>query len=497
MASLHIPLRTGEEWTRVNRRTTDDLPVYIKGTAKWEPTIPTNPGGYYITLHQGTPEEEDVSVEFINNSWYFLRPHNQGLHVTYWTRADHQITNENLGLVVNTLQSNLPSTTSTSTTSVPTVPVTVTPADLSPDNSTTPSTSLTTVPVTPPTTMALQGTPPAIFDGTRSKSAAFLREFLRFKRLNHAAPVMTEPYTRVILALSYMKGPLVDDWVAMQEDDLDQTTSRALNPIDKTDEVLWTTFATGFTDVWKDSGKEANAYDQLMKLEMKDYEADTYITTFERLAKDAEWEPDAKGTIARFKAGIKEHLHRRILNRDTRPKTMADWKKALRDEVERMREVRNAGFTSSRFPQGRPTQGLFQATRQPPSRSSTSGVVPMDVDATTIKAWIPGGPPFKKLTEEERVLCMKEGRCLRCRKQGHMARQCPLNLRQEPVAPNRIRAADTADTTDTTNKPTTMPPQGRTKAQMIADLENSMTEEERGAYLDARDMDSGFCNAKL
>ena len=78
-----------------------------------------------------------------------------------------------------------------------------------------------------------------------------------------------------------------------------------------------------------------------------------------------------------------------------------------------------------------------------------------------------------------------------------MARQCPLNLRQEPVAPNRIRAADTADITDTTNKPTTTPPQGRTKAQMIADLENSMTEEERGAYLDARDMDSGFCNAEL
>jgi len=37
---------------------------------------------------------------------------------------------------------------------------------------------------------------------------------------------------------------------------------------------------------------------------MKDLDIDTYITTFERLAADAEWEADAKGTIARFRDGL-------------------------------------------------------------------------------------------------------------------------------------------------------------------------------------------------
>jgi hypothetical protein len=41
------------------------------------------------------------------------------------------------------------------------------------------------------------------------------------------------------------------------------------------------------------------------------------------------------------------------------------------------------------------------------------------------------------------------------------------------------------------------PPQSRSIAQQIADLEMRMTEEERGAYLDARDMGEDFCDAEL
>jgi hypothetical protein len=36
-----------------------------------------------------------------------------------------------------------------------------------------------------------------------------------------------------------------------------------------------------------------------------------------------------------------------------------------------------------------------------------------------------------------------------------------------------------------------------TIAQQIRTLENQMSEEERGAYLDARDMGEDFCSAEL
>ena len=36
-----------------------------------------------------------------------------------------------------------------------------------------------------------------------------------------------------------------------------------------------------------------------------------------------------------------------------------------------------------------------------------------------------GNVQLKKLTQEERDRCMKEGRCLRCREKGHIAKNCP------------------------------------------------------------------------
>jgi hypothetical protein len=41
-----------------------------------------------------------------------------------------------------------------------------------------------------------------------------------------------------------------------------------------------------------------------MKLQMKDLEVNTYNAMFERLAAMAKWEPNAKGTIARYHASL-------------------------------------------------------------------------------------------------------------------------------------------------------------------------------------------------
>jgi hypothetical protein len=46
-----------------------------------------------------------------------------------------------------------------------------------------------------------------------------------------------------------------------------------------------------------------------MKFQMKELDIDTYNATFERLANTAEWEPDAKGTIACYRAGLCENVH--------------------------------------------------------------------------------------------------------------------------------------------------------------------------------------------
>jgi hypothetical protein len=107
----------------------------------------------------------------------------------------------------------------------------------------------------------------------------------------------------------------------------------------------------------------------------------------------------------------------------------------------------------------------------------------MDVDATTI--------PFQKLTDTDREKYRKEGRCFRCREKGHMARNCPKNNKAVIKTTNVPTPV-----TPTMTIPTPMANAAKlTKAQQIQALEDAMTEEERGEYLDTQDGGEDFYDA--
>jgi len=131
-----------------------------------------------------------------------------------------------------------------------------------------------------------------------------------------------------------MRSPNIDAWVNTQETALETKTTHTTNPIAETNEVLWNEFKTVFKAVWKDTTRTQSAYEQLMKLEMKNSDVNTYIATFECLTDTAEWEANAKGTIAHFKVGLQDHIHRRILFHETWPTDMDGWKEAARKETE-------------------------------------------------------------------------------------------------------------------------------------------------------------------
>ena len=141
-----------------------------------------------------------------------------------------------------------------------------------------------------------------------------------------------------------MHGPNINAWVNTQETTLKAKTTHATNPIAETDEVLWNKFEVAFKAAWKDTMRTQSAYEQLMKLEIKNGDIDTYITTFERLANAAEWEANAKGTIARFKVSLQDHIHWHILFHETWPTDMDGWKEAAQKETERFWEIQNMGL---------------------------------------------------------------------------------------------------------------------------------------------------------
>ena len=111
-------------------------------------------------------------------------------------------------------------------------------------------------PAPPPPTMAaaapnprlnggMKGNPPTIFTGTRDTSETFLHKFRNYVDLNPDQESASIPYQRVILAISFIRGPQIDDWAKEQKDEL---KAKLLPPqnIAQTDEVLWAEFKTRF-----------------------------------------------------------------------------------------------------------------------------------------------------------------------------------------------------------------------------------------------------------
>ena len=237
-----------------------------------------------------------------------------------------------------------------------------------------------------------------------------------------------------------------------------------------------------FHNAWMDTSKKQNAYDQLMKLTMAGWDIDTYIATFERLALAAGWALDAEGTIVRFREGLSKGIHSKALDRDKIPRTMEEWKAAAHTEVARAKEKYNAGLTNTqrRNQPNRPYNTTHYQPRTSTQTNPNPNIVPMDVDATTATT------NFKKLTPKECTQLAKEGRCFRCRLQGHVARNCPKNTNNPQT---KVRETTTDKTANTTTPKLT-------KAQQIRALEESMAEEERAEYLDARDMGQDFWSAR-
>jgi hypothetical protein len=193
-------------------------------------------------------------------------------------------------------------------------------------------------------------------------------------------------------------------------------------------------------------------------------------------------------------------IHSKALDRDKIPHTIDEWKATARNKVARAKEKYNAGLTGAqRRNQQKPRDfGNFQhQSNQPRQQQSNPNHIPMDVDAANITQ-------FKKLTPEECAQLAKEGRCFRCRLQGHMACNCPKNTNynnnntptvrtNETPAPSKTVAPVTASTTQT-NAPST-PVIKLTRAQQIRAIEEAMNDEERSEYLDARNMGQDFWSA--
>ena len=147
---------------------------------------------------------------------------------------------------------------------------------------------------------AFTGTAPSTFNGDRAQSKQFMREFILFRALYDNHELILNPYKRVIVALSFFKGPKIEDWAADQLNNLNDKVTRANNPVGRDEEILWTEFKNAFTSAFTDTTQKQQAYCELHALRMQGSDLDSYISKFKHLAKKAGYDEAADATIDMF-----------------------------------------------------------------------------------------------------------------------------------------------------------------------------------------------------
>jgi flagellar hook-basal body complex protein FliE len=140
---------------------------------------------------------------------------------------------------------------------------------------------------------------------------------------------MKEPYNRVLMALTYIKGERVNNWQEEQLNKLETTTHQHTN------KIIWGEFEQAFKDAFTDSNKKQQAYEKLKKHEMIGNDVDLYILGFETLVKQAGWTRNDAGTMNLFQARLRHELKKAILNQETWPTTLDQWESDARKQNNR------------------------------------------------------------------------------------------------------------------------------------------------------------------
>jgi hypothetical protein len=191
---------------------------------------------------------------------------------------------------------------------------------------------------------------------------------------------MSNPYSHVTIALTYITGDAMEPW---KEDQLNTLNARIATGIRDDDEQLWDLFKADFRQAFTNMHKARDAQRKLHALEQKD-NLDTFISDFKRLARDSGNPLNDVGTIELFKQGLKRGLLNTIIDLDAYDPTAQNpwdfkrWAKEAIKQHGKWKEKASHNLTQCH-------DGLYRAfgVKKGPNRKCTTsqGGHHMDVDA--------------------------------------------------------------------------------------------------------------------
>ncbi len=274
------------------------------------------------------------------------------------------------------------------------------------------------------------------------------------------------PYQRSMTFLSYIRGPLVDDWVEEQAQWLiDQTTGG----VPHAEENLWRTIETRFRQAYTDTAEKQKAQHNIRDLKMKGDDLDGFIAQFATTAKKAGYDLDGEATLDVFQRALPYKLVANCVKFD-HPVTWNDWTRAARHHQQEYI------FLKERVKGGDRRAGAtkFQWRNALNNRNPNA----MDIGRTRARA---------TFTDEEKRQRVQSGLCFRCNQKGHIARFCPNQTA-------RVAEASTSNAPIITVQ-TQGPVSAAQKAQALIATLHAESEEVRDCFADELFGKKDFLNA--
>jgi hypothetical protein len=284
----------------------------------------------------------------------------------------------------------------------------------------------------------LVGNTPLIFKGERSRAEEFITQWQLYEGVNITNELMRNAYQRAMLFLTYIQGPIVNEWVKGVNAWLrGQIINQRWAP---TDERLWIEVFDSFNRQFANVMEQEDAQAALAKgLQLDKGDLDKLITEFEQLVRHARYDVNQDLVLRIFTSALPNAMYEYILRTLPQPATYEQWRSAAIDQQRVYVHMRNRTdrFKTKKLPPTttwRPFGNQWKNPQRDPNAMDTS---PGRTRARVAEAedFLPGGNRY-----EQRVGGSREGgyprgpvqrdgqrkvlTCFFCGKPGHFARDC-------------------------------------------------------------------------
>jgi hypothetical protein len=302
----------------------------------------------------------------------------------------------------------------------------------------------------------LVGNTPLIFKGERNRAEEFITQWQLYEGVNITNDLMRNAYQRAMLFLTYIQGPIVNEWVKGVNAWLrGQIINQRWAP---TDERLWAEVFDSFNRQFANVMEQEDAQAALAKgLQLEKGDLDKLITEFEQLVRHAGYDINQDLVLRIFTSALPNTMYEYILRTLQQPATYEQWRSAAIDQQRVYVHMRNRAdrFKTKKLPPVTTWRPFGNQWRTPSGNPNAMDTSPGRTRARVAEAedFLPGGNRY-----EQRVGGNREGgyprgpvqrdgqrkvlTCFFCGKPGHFARDCrQKRSNQGPSGPPRNNQA--------------------------------------------------------